>query len=104
MGTTFGIPMNDTTKKHEGYENYMKRMMAEAEQQPDEVNHPSHYTHSGDIECIDAIKAALGDNFIYFLQGNTIKYLWRFSHKGKPKQDLQKARWYIDRAITEVGE
>ena len=89
-----------------GHEKYMKRMSEQLEDRLDDamVDSPPHYTQSGDIECIDAIKAALGDNFIYFLQGNTIKYLWRFSHKGKPKQDLQKARWYIDRAITEVGE
>ena len=45
MGTTFGIPMREPTKKHEGYENYMKRRLREEEQQPDMVNNPTHYTH-----------------------------------------------------------
>ena len=51
----------------------------------DPVNHPSHYTQSGDIECIDAIKAALtgeSDPFIGYLRGNAIKYLWRADLKG----------------------
>lgn len=40
----------------------------------DEVNHPSHYTN-GDIECIDAIRAALGkEGFIAYCRGNAIKY------------------------------
>ena len=30
-----------------------------------------------------------------------MKYLWRFRHKGKPLEDLQKARWYLDRLIAE---
>ena len=75
MGTTFGIPMTEPTKKHEGYENYMKRRLRETEQQSDMVNNPTHYTH-GAIECIDAIEAALGpEGFIAFLRetsSNTI--------------------------------
>ena len=41
---------------------------------PDMVNSPPHYNQSG-VECIDAISAATGDNFKYYLQGNIIKYL-----------------------------
>ena len=41
----------------------------------DKVNHPDHYT-AGDIECIDAIKSALGKElFCGYLWGNAIKYL-----------------------------
>ena len=32
----------------------------------DSVNHPAHYT-DGDIECIDAIKAALGERYEGYL-------------------------------------
>lgn len=60
----------------------------------DPVNHPEHYT-SGNIECLDAIKAALGDNYKYYVQGNLIKYIWRFSLKNG-KQDLQKAQFYLN--------
>jgi hypothetical protein len=33
-----------------------------------------------------------------------MKYLWRYRHKGRPDQDLKKARWYLDRLIVEVGD
>lgn len=67
----------------------------------DAVNHPSHYT-AGKVECIDALEAATTG-----LQGieavctaNAIKYLWRWKQKGG-KQDLEKARWYINRLLGE---
>lgn len=69
---------------------------------PDMVNHPAHYTQ-GDIECIDAIKAALGpEGFIAFLRGQVIKYEWRLLHKEKPVEDARKAAWYNDRLIQEL--
>lgn len=65
----------------------------------DNVNHPSHYT-GGKVECIDALEAATVD-----LQGieavctaNAIKYLWRWKKKNGA-EDLEKARWYIDKLI-----
>jgi len=64
----------------------------------DMVNHPPHYNQSG-VECIDAISAATGDNFKYYLQGNIMKYLWRFDYKGKAVEDLNKAKWYLDKLI-----
>lgn len=66
------------------------------------VNHPSHYTQGG-VECIEAIKAALGDNFVYYCVGNSLKYLWRWEHKGG-LQDLEKAQKYLDWAIEDVEE
>jgi hypothetical protein len=63
---------------------------------PDLVNHPPHYTDGG-IETIDFIEAKrLG----YHL-GNVVKYICRAGKKGTNMgmQDLQKARWYLDRAI-----
>ena len=67
----------------------------------DPIN-PSHYKQGG-IECIEAIKAALGEGFPDYLRGNVIKYLWRYKEKGGV-DDLKKARWYLDRLIQEVGE
>ena len=64
----------------------------------DPVNHPEHYT-SGNIECLDAIKAALGDNYKYYVQGNVLKYIWRFNHKNG-LEDLKKARFYLDDLIN----
>ena len=64
------------------------------------VNHPSHYTQ-GAIECIDAIEASLGrDGFRAFCRGSAIKYLWRTDLKNGA-EDLQKARWYIDRLLAD---
>lgn len=64
----------------------------------DVVNHPSHYT-SGDIECIDAIKASMSkEAFAGFLKGNIIKYMWRYEHKNGI-EDLKKAQWYQNKLI-----
>ena len=63
----------------------------------DMVNHPPHYNQRG-IECIDAIEAATGDGYEYYLQGNIIKYLWRYRYKNGV-EDLKKAQWYLSRLI-----
>ena len=61
----------------------------------------SHYTH-GDVECIEAIRAALTPGeFIGFCKGNVMKYVWRERHKGG-SEDLRKARDYLLWAITET--
>lgn len=63
----------------------------------DPVNHPSHYTKGG-IETIDFIEAkALSYNL-----GNVVKYITRADHKGNKVEDLMKARWYLDREITNL--
>jgi hypothetical protein len=69
----------------------------------EQVNHPDHYK-SGWIECIDAIESAvegLPGNEAFCI-GSAIKYLWRYRKKGRPIEDLQKAKWYINRAIDIV--
>ena len=65
----------------------------------DMVNSPPHYNQAG-IECIDAIRAATGDGYEYYLQGNIIKYLWRYRYKNGV-QDLEKAQWYLEKLIEE---
>jgi hypothetical protein len=63
----------------------------------DTVNHPSHYTDGG-IECIDAIQAALTEEeYLGYLKGNIIKYVWRERMKGR-KESLDKAGWYLGKA------
>lgn len=70
----------------------------------DQVNHPAHYT-CGDIECIDAIKAALGrTRFIDYCRGNAMKYIWRSGLKGDATEDLRKAAWYCTRAADTHAE
>jgi len=66
----------------------------------DMVNRPPHYNKAG-VECIDAIAAATEEGFEYYLQGNIMKYLWRYRYKNGT-EDLKKARWYLDKLITEV--
>lgn len=69
----------------------------------DAVNHPDHYTNGG-IECIDAIKASMSDEeFRGYLKGNVIKYLWRYRLKSNPREDLEKAMWYLSKLIVEVA-
>lgn len=68
----------------------------------DPVNHPEHYT-SGSIECLDAIKAALGENYKYYVQGNLLKYIWRFSLKNG-KQDLEKAQFYLNDLLNDYDD
>jgi hypothetical protein len=65
----------------------------------DMVNHPSHYT-VGDIECIDAIKAALTEEeFRGYCKGNALKYIWREKHKGG-EESMKKAEWHLNK-LTE---
>jgi len=60
----------------------------------DMVNSPTHYNQGG-LECIDAIRHALGeDGFIAYCRGNALKYNWRAGHKSNSQEDLQKAAWY----------
>jgi hypothetical protein len=68
------------------------------------VDHPPHY-NNGHIECIEAIEAMLTpDEYIGYLRGNSLKYLWRFRYKNKPIEDLRKARWYEERLISYMLE
>lgn len=65
----------------------------------DKVNHPLHY-QSDKIECIDVIEAFnLGFNL-----GNTIKYVLRSGRKGHLVEDLQKAKWYLEREIENLKD
>ena len=65
----------------------------------DAVEKPPHY-NTGDIECITAIQASMSlIEFHGYCKGNCLKYLWRYKYKGKPLEDLQKARWYLDKLI-----
>ena len=66
-------------------------------EESDMVNHPPHYNQKG-IECIDAIEAATDTGFEYYLQGNIMKYLWRYRYKDG-SQDLKKALWYLNKLI-----
>lgn len=58
------------------------------------INHPAHYTdNTKPCECIEVAQ------YHSFCVGNAIKYVWRHRLKGRPLEDLQKAEWYLQRAI-----
>ena len=63
----------------------------------DPVNNPDHYTsHGSGIECIQVTE------HMNFCLGNAVKYIWRAGLKGDSIEDLEKARWYIDREIQRI--
>jgi hypothetical protein len=60
------------------------------------VNHPAHY--GGADNPYEAIKVIEAWNLGFNL-GNTVKYISRVDKKVAPIEDLEKARWYLDREI-----
>ena len=65
------------------------------------VDHPNHYQSETGIEVIDVIKAFTSElsGEEAFCIGNAIKYICRYSKKNGT-EDLEKAKWYINRAIS----
>jgi len=61
------------------------------------VSHPEHY-NKGAIEAINIIE----DWDLNFSVGNVIKYMLRAPHKGEELEDLEKAKWYLERHIENV--
>ena len=68
------------------------------EPKSDPVNHPAHYKVGG-IETIDFIEAKK----LNYNLGNAVKYVTRADHKGNRREDLEKARWYINREIEQCN-
>lgn len=66
----------------------------------DSVSHPPHYANgwSNGAEVIDLTE------HLSFCAGNVVKYVCRAGRKdpGKYVEDLEKARWYLDREIARV--
>jgi hypothetical protein len=60
------------------------------------VNHPEHYQQIPGIEVIDVVE------HLNFNKGNAIKYILRAEHKGNEIEDLQKAKWYLEREIARL--
>lgn len=58
------------------------------------INHPNHYNKG--IEVIDYIES----HSFNFNLGNAIKYISRCNHKGKRKEDIKKAIWYLERELN----
>lgn len=67
------------------------------------VDHPAHYGGAKNpYEAIKVIEAWELD----FCLGNTVKYISRAGKKDAAKmiEDLEKARWYLDRRIARLKE
>jgi hypothetical protein len=67
----------------------------------DPIKRPAHYTW-GTVETIDYIEQVVSGypREIGYHVGNVLKYLSRAPHKGNLQQDLEKASWYLTRAIN----
>lgn len=65
----------------------------------EKVNHPDHYGGENNMyEAIKVIEAwELGFNL-----GNAIKYISRAGKKDDAIEDLEKAKWYIERQINNL--
>tara|TARA_R110000751_G_scaffold56918_8_gene121061 strand:- start:3958 stop:4314 length:357 start_codon:yes stop_codon:yes gene_type:complete len=90
--TTYQVRTQVENKKED------KSITTERSTNKDNVNSPPHYNQHG-IECIQAIEAALDGGFESYLQGNIMKYLWRYKYKNGI-EDLKKAEWYLKKLIT----
>lgn len=77
--------------------NAHRNLLSPVETKGDPVNHPLHYTrHPAGVEVIEITEHE------GFCLGNAVKYLLRAGVKGgkdKYVEDLEKAKWYIDREI-----
>ena len=99
--------VTDTTPKRMAELAYEAGRIAYEESRPklrmegdrgDAVNHPAHYKVGG-IETIDFIEAKK----LNYNIGNVVKYLTRADHKGNRKQDLEKAKWYLERELSTMS-
>lgn len=72
----------------------------------DVVEHPAHYNEYTGFEVIDVIEQVSPkyEKQVAYHIGNTLKYIMRAPFKGKTKEDLEKAQWYLSRAISLLRE
>ena len=71
----------------------------------DMVNRPPHYRFGG-YELLEVIKAKLRESKMDAVQSalwiQLIQYLFRFDVKGKPFDDLNKAKFYLNDLYKET--
>lgn len=65
----------------------------------DSINHPKHY--GGKDNPYEVIKIIEAHNLNFGL-GNVFKYVLRSGKKGDALQDLEKAKWYLEREINNL--
>lgn len=84
------------------YKCELKNDSIEIAENSDTVSHPPHYADgwSNGAEVIDLTE------HLSFCAGNVVKYVCRAGRKDPDKhvEDLEKARWYLDREIARVKD
>lgn len=71
----------------------------------EQVNHPERYGGDTTYECIKVLKAWMSkEEYEGFLKGNAIKYICRCGKKDEEIQELEKAKWYLEKLIESKKE
>lgn len=103
------VLINDNGEKSQICNDNVRNYFGLSIEEPDNVNHPLHYTWLKDkcgIEVIDITR------HLDFDLGNSIKYILRAGHKSeegmddkeKTIEDLKKAVWYLNDKIKMLEE
>ena len=82
--------------------NAFSELMERIRTNTEAVDSPAHYGGKGNVyEAIKVIEAqGIGNEFCL---GNCIKYLLRAGEKTEsPLEDYKKAKWYLERLITNI--
>lgn len=97
LGTRYGINDDDVSIM---FIDEVPETVTKTETEFDNVNHPKHYTDGRKYEPIEVIE----DWKLDFCLGNAVKYISRAGRKDETKtiEDLEKAKWYIDREIRNL--
>lgn len=85
---------------------YGEKLGANLTEELDMIEHPPHY-NAGKFETIDVIEDVVKnykDSFVAYCIGNVLKYISRSPFKGTFLQDLKKAQYYLNAAITYIEE
>lgn len=100
MAYPVGEPYAICDKSEYEYELKDDTIVVKIIENSDNVSHPQHYSEgwSNGAEVIDLTE------HLSFCAGNVVKYVCRAGRKDPDKyvEDLQKARWYLDREIERV--
>ena len=83
----------ETREQLKDFEQHREEAINDLARYKDDKINPSHYKHHG-IECIEMTR------HMGFREGNIVKYVYRWQKKGQ-KEDLKKARWYIDDLLSD---
>jgi len=85
-------------KQEDVLDNAFNELMERIRTNTEAVDSPAHYGGKGNVyEAINVIEAYdMG-----FLDGNVLKYLLRYRKKNG-LEDLKKAKWYLERLITNI--